>query len=379
VIACQRHLFDIPEGVTWLNCAQHAPATNAVYQAGLRGLERKRHPWTLSAEQYYAEVEALRRTFARLVSAQADDVAFVPAVSYGLAVAAKNLDLPAGGRVLVLADQFPSNVYAWRALAARHDGEVVTLARPVDGDWTRCIEAALDERTAILAIPQFHWMDGTRLAVERLAPQVRAVGAALVLDLSQSMGAVPADLPAIDPDFAVAVGYKWLLGPYRFTFLYAAPRRQRGEPLEQAWSSRADSEDGSRLTDYRDEMAAGARRYDVGERGDYLAVPMAQAALDQILAWGVGEISDSLAPLVAEIASQAEVRGIGTTPAPYRAPHFIGLRLDPPPPRDLLRRLGEEGLHISLRGETLRVSPHLYNDKADIARLFEGLDRHPRL
>lgn len=376
MIGNQRHLFDIPENVAWLNCAQHAPATNAVYQAALRGLDRKRHPWTLGPEQYHAEVDALRRTFSRLVSARADDIAFVPAVSYGVAVAANNLDLLAGGRVLVLADQFPSNVYAWRALAARCGGEVVTLARPADGDWTGCIETALDERTAILAIPQFHWMDGARIDVERLAPQVRALGAALVLDLSQSMGAVPTDLPAIDPDFAVAVGYKWMLGPYRFTYLYAAPRHQRGEPIEQAWSSRADSEDSSRLTDYRDEMAPGARRYDVGERGDYLAVPMAQAALDQILAWGVPAISESLAPLVAEVAAQAEARGIATTPTSYRAPHFIGLRLDPPPPRDLPRRLGAEGLYISLRGETLRVSPHLYNDKAEIARLFEGLDRH---
>ena len=136
MIDCQRHLFDLPEGVTWLNCAQHAPATNDVYEAGLRGLARKRHPWTLSAEQYHEEVERLRQTFARVVSARTDDIALVPAVSYGVAIAANNLDLPAGGRVLLLADQFPSNVYAWRALAARRGGEVVTLTRPEDGDWT---------------------------------------------------------------------------------------------------------------------------------------------------------------------------------------------------------------------------------------------------
>jgi selenocysteine lyase/cysteine desulfurase len=376
LITCQRHLFDIPEGVTWLNCAQHSPASNGVYEAGLLGLERKRHPWTLSAEQYHGEVERLRRTFARLVGARADDVALVPAVSYGLAIAAGNLELPAGGRVLVLADQFPSNVFAWRDLAARRGGEVVTLARPEDGNWTQAIEDALDERTAIVAIPQFHWMDGGRIDVRRLAPQVRAQGAALVLDLSQSLGAVPTDLPEIGPDFAVAVGYKWLLGPYRFAFLYAAPHRQDGEPLEQAWSSRASSQDTSRLTDYSDAMAAGARRYDVGERGDYLAVPMAQAALDQILDWNVAEIQDSVAPLVAEVAAQAQARGIAVIPEPHRAPHFIGLRLRCPPPRDLPLRLGAEGIYISLRGETLRVSPHLYNDKADIARLFEALDRH---
>jgi selenocysteine lyase/cysteine desulfurase len=259
-IPCQRALFDLPDDLVWLNCAQHSPALNAVYEAGMAGLALKRHPWRLGPRHYQDDVERLRGAFASLIGASAAEVALVPSASYGLSTAARNLPLREGERILVLADQFPSNVYPWRELARRRRGEVLTLERPEDGDWTRVIAEALDERVAILATPHYHWTDGSLVDLATLAPKVRDVGAALVLDLSQSWGVVPLDLSKVRPDFAVAVAYKWLLGPYRFTFLYAAPHRQGGEPLEQAWSARVSSADSSRLTEYRDELLPGARR-----------------------------------------------------------------------------------------------------------------------
>ena len=372
-IPCQRAHFDLPDDLSWLNCAQHSPALNAVHGAALEGLDRKRHPWRLGPQQYQEDVQSLRKTFASLIGATADDVALAPSAAYGLSIAARNLPFPAGGRIVVLADQFPSNVYPWRDLARKCAGEVVTLSWPQDGDWTSAVEAALDERVKILAIPHFHWTDGSRLDLTRLAARSRAVGAALVLDLSQSLGAVPFDVTEVQPDFLVSVAYKWLLGPYRFAFLYAAPHRQNGEPLEQAWSSRAGSADSTRLTEYRDEMLPGARRYDVGERGDYIAIPMARAALDQILDWGVGSIANGIEPLVTEIAERAEALGLGTAPKSFRAPHMIGLRLPGDCPRDMPQRLAAKKVYVSLRGTTLRVSPHLYNDRGDLDRFFEAL------
>ena len=129
-IACQRGLFDLPDDVIWLNCAQHSPALNAVHEAGMGGLALKRHPWRLGPRQYQDDVERLRGTFASLIGASAEEIALVPSASYALSIAARNLPLREGERILVLADQFPSNVYPWRDLARGCGGEVVTLERP---------------------------------------------------------------------------------------------------------------------------------------------------------------------------------------------------------------------------------------------------------
>jgi selenocysteine lyase/cysteine desulfurase len=290
--------------------------------------------------------------FAELIGATADDIAIVPAASYGLAIAAANLPLAAGGRVLLLAEQFPSNVLIWRDLAARQGGEVHTVARPPDGDWTAAVLAALDERVAIAALPHCHWTDGGLLDLAAIGERCRAAGSALVLDVTQSAGALPLDLAAVRPDFVVCAGYKWLLGPYSLGYLYVAPQHQGGRPLEHNWIAREASEDFARLIDYQDRFQPGARRFDVGERSNFALLPVAIAGLEQLLAWGVADIATTLAARTAAIALQAAGLGLTASPPALRAGHFLGLRFPRGLPDGLPERLAREQVHVSLRGRS---------------------------
>ena len=228
MIPCQRHLFDLPDDVAYLNCAYMSPLLKEAVAAGVAGIARKAQPWRISADDFFADSERARGLFAQLLGASADDVALTPAASYGIAVAAANLPLGEGQRILMLAEQFPSNVYSWRELARRNGGEIVTIARPPDGDWSPAILARLDERVAITALPHCHWTDGGLIDLVSIASRCREVGSALVIDATQSLGALPFDLAAVRPDFLACAGYKWLLGPYSIGYLYVAPRWRDG-------------------------------------------------------------------------------------------------------------------------------------------------------
>ena len=374
----QRQLFDIPPGVAYLNCAYMAPQLRSVTEAGLSAVQRKSSPWTVPPSAFFDESERLRSTFASVAGVDADAIALVPSVSYGIGTAVANVDIAAGQTVVVLAEQFPSNVYPWRAAAAASGAEVLTVARPADGDWTAAVATAVDERTAVVAVPQCHWTDGSIVDLVAVGAAAREVGAALVVDATQSFGAVPFDVAAVQPDFLVTAGYKWLLGPYSLGYLYVAPHRRDGVPLEHNWITRAGSEDFAALVDYRDEPAPGARRYDVGERSNFVLLPMAIEALHQILAWGVENIAASLRVLTDCIEEEAEKLGVEAVPKSVRAGHMIGLGLGPEAPEDLAVRLAEENVFVSVRGHNLRVSPHLYNTERDVGRLFDSLNRHLR-
>jgi len=139
ILPSQRALFELPDDITWLNCAYMSPQLRSVRAAGEMALGRKAHPWTVRAEDFFTEAEALRALFAGLVGAEAEGVALVPSVSYGMAVAAANLRVEAGQRLLVLAEEFPSNLYPWRELAQRSGGSLFTVSRREDGDWTRAV------------------------------------------------------------------------------------------------------------------------------------------------------------------------------------------------------------------------------------------------
>ena len=373
LIACQRHLFDLPDDIAYLNCAYMAPLLATAAEAGATGLARKCRPWTIAADDFFADSERVRQLFAQLIGASSDAVAIVPSVSYGLAIAAANLSAAPGSRILVLADQFPSNVYTWRELSARTGAEVVTVPRPADDNWTDAVIDQLDERVAICALPHCHWTDGGLIDLVAIGERCRQVGSALVIDATQSLGALPLDLDRVQPDFLVCAGYKWLLGPYSLGYLYVAPAHRDGQPLEHNWIARQASCDFAGLVHYRDEYQPGARRFDVGERSNFALLPAAIVALQQLVEWGVDAIARTLAETNRTIAERAGALGLHTMAAERRAGHFLGVRFGGTVPPGLADRLAAHRVYVSLRGDSMRITPHLYNHQGDLDRLFHVL------
>lgn len=371
LIPCQRALFDIGEGTAYFDCAKMSPLSRASIAAGRLGLERKAHPWKVTAEHFFDESEAVRGLFARLIGSTADDVAIVPSVSYAMAMVMGNVPVAAGQRIVTLAEDFPSGILASRALARRAEARVVTVARPEEGSWTAAILEAIDGGTALVVVPHTHWVCGTLIDVEAVGRRCRSVGAALALDTTQSTGALPLDLAAVDPDYLIATSYKWLMGPYSLGFLYVAPRHQQGRPLEEAWIVRRNAHDFRSLADYEEGFAAGARRFDMGERANFALLPVAGAAIGQLLDWGVGNIAETLGAMTKRIESRLLERGV--TGEQGRAPHFLSVRFPGGLPDGTEERLAAADVHVSLRGERMRITPHLYNDERDVERLLEAL------
>jgi selenocysteine lyase/cysteine desulfurase len=369
----QRAAFHVPADVAYFNTASLAPQLRSVRAAGEAALERRGRPWAISSQDWFTDVERARSLFAQIIGTSAEAVALVPATSYGFAVAARNLPLAAGQRVLVLDEEYPSGIYTWRAATRRSGAEILTVAREPGQTWTDAVLAALDERVAIVSVPNVHWTDGALVDLSAIARRSRELGARLVIDGSQSVGAMPLDVEELSPDFVVVVGYKWLLGPFSVGYLYVAEEHGEGEPLEENWIVRARSEDFARLVDYTDEYQPGARRFDVGQRTKFELIPMAIAALEQIAEWGVPRVAATLAGTTAEIARRAAELGLDPMPDEQRGPHMLGVRL--PDPERAMSALAEVNCFAAIRASSLRISPHLHSTEEDIDRLFEGLAR----
>jgi selenocysteine lyase/cysteine desulfurase len=373
LIANQRSAFNMPAETAYFNTANLAPQLRAVRAAGEAALERRGRPWTITAKDWFVDVERLRGLFAQLIGTDADGVALVPATSYGFAVAARNLPLRAGQRVLVLAEEYPSGIYTWREAARRSGAEILTVGRDPEQSWTGAVLAALDERVAVVSVPNVHWTDGSLVDLAAVAARSHELGARLVIDASQSLGAMPLRVDMLRPDFLVTVGYKWLLGPFGVGYLYVAEEHRQGQPLEENWILRAGSEDFARLVDYRDEYEPGARRFDVGERTKFELIPMAIAAIEQLHEWTVPRIAATLAVRTSGIAERAARLGFDAAAHSERGPHMLGLRVPDPARPGILDALADVSCYAALRGTSLRLSPHLHTTDDDVERLFRGL------
>jgi len=214
--------------------------------------------------------------------------------------------------------------------------------------------------------------------LRRVAQRCREAEAALVLDVTQSLGALPLDVRELQPDFIVCASYKWLLGPYSLSYLYAAPKRQAGSPIENTPWAR---EGVDTLLDWRSgempylqRFMQSDRRYDMGERANFTLIPMSIAALSQINAWQPDRISAYLESLIDRVVEHAEALGLGVPPRAARAPHMIGVLMpERSNPAELITRLRTQGIYVSMRAGKLRISPHVYNDLNDVDRAFAAL------
>ena len=376
---CQRAQFAIPARVHYLNCAYMGPLPLVAQEAGITGIRRKAVPTEIAPRDFFDDANRARALFAGIIGASdASRVAIVPAVSYGAAIIAHHLRPERGARIVVAAEQFPSNVYAWRRLAAERDLELHTVPAPASErrgeSWNEALLAAIDERTMLVALPQVHWTDGTRFDLEAIGARARQRGAVFVVDATQSVGALPFDVTRIGADAVLCAGYKWLLGPYGLGYTWFGPRFDTAAPLEETWIGRRDSEDFRGLVAYRDDYQPGAARMDVGERSNFILLPMAVASLELLTEWRADRIQDYCARLgTPAIASAVELGFVAEEPA-WRGAHLFGLRA--PPGVDIAvvqGALAERSIYVSLRGNAIRVAPNVYNDENDVGAFAEAL------
>jgi selenocysteine lyase/cysteine desulfurase len=219
-----------------------------------------------------------------------------------------------------------------------------------------------------------HWTDGTRFDLVEIGRRCREVGAALVVDGTQSVGALPFDVREIRPDALIVAAYKWLLGPYSVGLGWFGPRFDGGIPLEETWIGRERSEDFQRLVDYREGYQPGAIRYDVAERSNFALVPMAVASLRLVSDWGPRRIQEYCRALTSGMLDEVAALGFAVEEEGWRAGHLFGLRMPAGIHLTSLQEaLARRRVVASLRGSALRLSPNVYNDASDVEALLDGL------
>ena len=379
MLNCQKDLFDFEEGVTYLNGAYMSPMLNSVRDAGLLSLARKSRPWTLPPTSFFDGVEKLKKLVSTLIhSKEYDRIAIIPSVSYGMANVAQNIDFKPGDHIVLLDKQFPSNYFVWKRIADRV-GVILDIVSPPVGvahrgkAWNEAVLNAITPLTKLVAIEQVHWVDGTLFDLKSIREKSRSLGALMVVDLTQSLGAYPFDQTMYDVDAIIAAGYKFLMGPYAMGIAYYGKIFDHGVPIEENWMNKRGSEVFEKLLDYETEYKSGAARYSMGEQSQFIHVPMQIAAVEQILNWGASNVQAYCEELVNSILPVLSQHGIWIEEKNFRASHLFGIR----PPAGISVAMKEKLLankiYVSYRGDTIRISPNVYNTKQDLQRLIAHL------
>lgn len=376
LIKSQRHLFDVPSEIAYFNCAYNSPQLNKSRTKLHIGVDSKSHPWERTPKSFFDDAEKIRQLSSDIFEGDSDGFAVIPSASYGIGTAARAIEphLQAGDKILIIAEEFPSNVLPWRRTARETGAEIITVPTPGDGNWTNSILNSIAGNVKVVAISTCHWTNGAHIDLLQISNECRDNNSYLVVDATQTLGAMPFSMEKIQPDFLVAAGYKWLLSPYGFSLLYVSESWRDARPLEETWLARESAENFAGLVNYQDTYMPGARRFDVGEKCTATILPGAVAALEQIKEWGVENISDSLNLINKRIALHLEQLNFSLPDESLRCPHMFGAILPNHYKGNLVAELLSRNIYISQRGNAIRFAPHLHVNEYDVEQLLEALE-----
>ena len=376
VLENQRHLFSIPNHITYLNTAYISPSFKSVETAGIGAILRKSQPFGIGSSEFFEPVNKVRKQFAQLVEVENyERIATVPSVSYGIANVANNIHLNEGHEIILLDEQFPSNVYSWQKLAEKYGAKIITVKKPKSSNdsvkqWNKDIINAINDKTAVVAMAHIHWSNGILFDLKAIREKTREHSALLIIDGSQSVGALPFSVKELEPDALICAGYKWLFGPYACGYAYFGPYFDNGIPIEDNWANRLNSENFAGLTSYESEYKPFAGRYAMGESGSFIAIPMQLEALKQINEWTPSAIQDYCKSISSDAVKELKSLGCHIENDDDRAHHLFGIKLpvglDVENFKQLLKK---QDIYLSFRGNYIRVSCHLFNTKNDFTKL----------
>lgn len=377
----QKHLFQLPENIHYLNGAYMSPLLRSVEEIGIQSLIQKRNPTSIQPKDFFETGEKVKANFGKLVNCPAQQVAIIPAASYGLTTAINNLPTDNGNTALVVSDEFPSGYYAIEKWCRDHGKQLKTIVAPEfkqgRGEiWNQRILDAINGDTAVVVMSTIHWADGTQFDLKSIGQRCKENNAFFILDGTQSVGALPIDVQECQVDALVCAGYKWLMGPYAIGAAYFSEYFNKGIPLEETWVNRSNAQQFSNLTQYVDDYAPGAGRYNVGEYGNFILLPMFNAALEQLLEWGVANIQTYCDELSQPLIDFLRSKGFWVEDDNYRAKHLFGMTFPKEvDSQQVLSQVQENKIYVSVRGKAIRISLHLYNTEKDITAFIDVLEK----
>lgn len=366
------------DGKLWLNCAHQGPLPRVAAAEAEEAIAWKRAPYQLTTERFSGIPQRLKLALGRLISVSAEEIILGNSASYGLHLLANGMPWQEGDEVLLLKDDFPSDILPW--LMLREQGVNVRFIEP------RRYVPQMDEvlakitpATKALCLTLVHSFSGHAIDVPALGEVCRAHGIRFVLNASQALGTRPfsaADLPV---DAVVGVGFKWLCGPYGTGFCWVRPEFRESLKRRQAyWLSMQTADDlGGEQGEptLRDDL--GARAFDVFGTANFFNFKPWAASVEYLLEQGIENIAEHNHELVTQFIDGLDRQRydiLSPLEGPRRSTLILITHKQAERNKEIFEQLKLAGIYTAFRKNRIRIAPHLYINSEAITRALAALN-----
>jgi len=364
------------EGNIWLNAAGEGPLPLVAAEALKDAVRFKCQPALADRSRFSSVPADLKRSLGRLIGVHDKDVILGNSASYGLHLLANGIPWQVRDEILVMQNDFPTNILPWLGLEQK--GVKVIQIPPQEKVLSpQEVGKTITPLTRLLCVSHVHSFTGITLEIEKMAEICRKKKIIFVVNISQSVGAMPVNVAALGADAIVAAGYKWLCGPYGTGFCWMKPELRERLQLNQAyWIAFLSQEELKNEGPLCWKEVTSARKFDVFATANYFNFVPFKTCVDYWLDIGLGTVRTHNQKLVDKL-----IEGLDPDQYVLISPREGRLRSDlvvishreKSRNNDIFQQLSRQGITTALWKGNLRVSPHLYNTGEEIDVLLESL------
>ncbi|VAW60395.1 Cysteine desulfurase, partial [hydrothermal vent metagenome] len=259
--------FNLDPQLIYVNHAAVAPWPARTVEAVKNFAEENGTAGSRHYETWLKTEQQLKKSLARLINATStDEIALLKNTSEGLSIIARGIAWHAGDNIVISDEEFPSNFIVWDALRAR--GVELRIARLSSNCASpeQAIIEQMDNNTRLLSISAVQYASGLRHDLRQLGEACKTYNSLFCVDAIQQIGALAFDVQAINADFVVADGHKWMLGPEGLALFYCRQSSMDALELQQfGWHMVNDLSDFEAMT-HQWQPADNARRFECGSQ-----------------------------------------------------------------------------------------------------------------
>ncbi len=361
--------FPVARNWIYMNHAGIAPISQCVYRAMdgmLRDLTRN---GMANLPEWDEVCLQTRESAARLIGANAAEIAFVKNTTEGILMVANGLTWREGDNVVIPDRGFPANVYPW--LNLRSEGVEVRRVPEVDGRIPlQGLLNAVDERTRVLSVSSVEFASGFRHNLREIGRFCRTRGVLFFVDVIQSLGVLTLDVAEAEIDFVSADAHKWLLGPEGIGVFYCSRRaRPHLRVVNLGWANVVEPRD---FLSYDTTLLSNAQRFECGTLNT-VGIHGLKAGLELLHRVGIERIEARVLSLTDQLCAGLQEKGYRVVSSRASGEKsgivvFHHSRIDT---EAIYRKLCEARVVCAIRGGRIRLSPHFYNTEEEVDRVLE--------
>ncbi|HKQ76125.1 MAG TPA: aminotransferase class V-fold PLP-dependent enzyme [Blastocatellia bacterium] len=366
------------DGKLWLNCAHQGPLPRVAAAAAEEAIAWKRAPYHLTTERFSGVPQNLKQALGRLINVPADEIILGNSASYGLHLLANGIRWQAGDEVLLLKDDFPSDILPW--LTLHEQGVTTRFIEPrkyvpqVDE-----LIANITPATKVFCTTLAHSFSGYVVDARALGEACRERGVKFALNASQALGARPFDVTNTPVDAVVGVGFKWLCGPYGTGFCWMRPElRESLRRVQAYWLSMQTADElGAEQGDPALRDGLGARAFDVFGTANFFNFKPWTASVEYLLAQGIENVAahnDRLVSTFIEGLDRSRYEILSPLAGPQRSTLILISHKQSDRNLAIYEHLRRQDIYIAFRRGRLRISPHIHLTVEDVARALDALN-----